>query len=562
MTKKLQMNTHKLKRRLTAVSFLASLLLIMLAVPLQASPPPAVEDPCSALRILDLSELDGGQVRAKVMSGSMIHNQEMTDAEAWQTKRRSRAMAAVLPEDVKAIPDHCLVAGYINPQINFELRLPAIEDWNGKFLLVACDGWCGKISTDATLAGLMHGYATMMNNGGHWGEHPFDGTWAADNIQARRDFAYRANHVAPITAKAIIGTYYGVQPTRSYMTGCSKGGQAGAMTASRYPTDFDGVLMRGPTIDYTSVNVLRCTSLEKAAFTPDGKPRMNAAKVPALQRAVMDACDELDGVKDNLISDPRKCDFDPVTIQCGKGSVGPVCLTEEEVDVVKNIYAPIYSETGEFLYPGSAYGSESAWPGWTLPVTGESPIHGDKLTYSQQCGGDYLRFMAFPESKEPGWHWRTDFNWERDKELLKDIGDMWDVNDPDFSAFRDAGGKMIIIHGWADSAIPAEASIVWYDKVSNAMGGRDAVADFARMFLMPGADHCDGGVGFESFDALKLLDDWVENGKAPDAMIAQQKVDGEVVRERPVYPYPLEAKYKGEGSIDVPQNFESHDPRK
>lgn len=527
-----------------------------------ASPPPPASDKCSVLRITDFSGVGDGAAPTKVMFGTRVRNLEVSEQQAWQNARRARAMGAGIPEDITAIPDHCLVEGYVNPQIQFEMRLPEAGNWNGKFLLVACDGWCGKIAKDATMAGVVRNYATMTHNGGHWGEHPFDGIWASDNVQAKIDFGYRANHVLPMAAKAIIEKYYGSKPKRSYITGCSKGGQAGVMAASRYPEDFDGVIARGPTVDYTRVNVLRCAGIDKAVFDDNGVPRMTARKVPLLQKAVMDHCDAKDGLEDRQISDPRKCDFDPAMIQCGADGVGLNCLTPTEVEVVRKLYAPIYNAKGEQIYPGTAFGSESAWAAWALPIAGNAPIHGDKTTYAQQCGGDFLRYMAFRDSPGPGWDWRSEFDWDRDKHLLTDIGNFWDATNPDLRAFRDAGGKMIVVHGWADAAIPAEASIEWYDDVSAFMGGRDAVTDFARMFLLPGVHHCDGGPGPADFDALALLEKWVEEGEAPDALLTRQVEDGAIVRTRPVYPYPLEAVYRGRGSIDDASNFRPKNPRR
>ncbi|MCG8369169.1 MAG: tannase/feruloyl esterase family alpha/beta hydrolase [Proteobacteria bacterium] len=540
---------------------LIGIALLLLGSAAVASPPPPAADPCSSLRIKDFSQVGDGAAPTKVMFGAMQKSVEISEQQAWQNSRRSRAMNAGIPDDITTLPDNCLVEGYVSPHIRFEMRLPAAENWNGKYLLVACDGWCGKIAKDATMAGVVRNYATMVTDGGHWGEHPFDGIWASDNTQAKIDFGYRANHVLPMAAKAIIKEYYGELPEYSYITGCSKGGQAGIMSALRYPGDFDGVLSRGPTIDYTRVNVLRCANLEKTVFDDDGKPRMWANKVPMLQRAVMDHCDETDGLRDRLISDPRKCDFDPASIQCGTGKVGPNCLTAEEVEIVRKVYAPVTDAKGEVIYPGTPYGSESSWPGWVFPVQGNSPIHGDKLTYAQQCGGDFLRYMAFRDSPGPGWDWRKEFDWDRDHHLLYDIGKLWDATNPDLRKFRDKGGKIIVAHGWADSAIPAEASIEWYDDVSRFMGGYDNTAEFARMFLLPGVEHCDGGPGPEDYDALALLEKWVEEGEAPDSMETRRTEDGELVRTRPVYPFPTETVYKGRGDIDRAENFEPRRPR-
>ena len=523
-----------------------------------ASPPPPVTDSCSALRVLDLTGLMDGPsaMPAKVLSATLTTGQKLTPEQTAQLAKRSRAMGASISESITELPDHCLVDGYVNPHIKFQMRLPAAQDWNSKFLLSACDGWCGRVSEDPTMVGLVRKYASLTTDGGHTGEHLFDGVWAADNMPARIDFGYRANHVLLIAAKAIMKAYYGNEPKYSYITGCSKGGQAGVMAAARYPHDFDGVLARGPTINYTKVNVLRCGGSFKAAVADDGKVRLGAEKAQLIQVAVMEHCDAKDGLRDGLISDPRKCDFDPASLQCPAGESSAQCLTEGEVAALRELYAPVRNSAGKQIYAGVPYGSEGRWPGGILPVAGNTK------TFVSQCSAEYLKYLAFPKTPSPDYNWRRDFNWERDQGQLSEMASVYDADTPDLSRFRDAGGKMLVVHGWSDSEIPALASVDWYDSVSSYMGGRDKVTEFARLFLLPGVNHCDGGIGPYHYDALNALEAWVERGVAPESIMTTRVVDGHVTRSRPSYPYPIEARYKGKGSIDEAANFAPYDPRK
>ncbi|MBL4639253.1 MAG: tannase/feruloyl esterase family alpha/beta hydrolase [Kordiimonadaceae bacterium] len=504
---------------------------------------------------MDFSKISNGDAATKVMSGTLIKGVELTPAEARQISRRGMVMGAPFSATSKRLPDHCLVMGYVSPHIKFELRLPTPENWNNKFLLTACDGFCGKAPSDAPMAGVARNYAAMSTDGGHWGEHPFDGVWAKDNMQARIDFAYRANHVLLMAAKAITKAYYGVQQKYSYMTGCSKGGHAGVMSAQRYPNDFDGIIARDPTINYTKVNVLRCGDTTLAVYDKEWNVLLDASKTPLIQQAVMDYCDDKDGLKDGLISDPRKCDFDPKTIQCGQPGVGPDCLTATETQALIDLYSPILDENGKEIYAGQPLGSEMAWPAWALPTSADDKI------YAYKAYTEYLKYFAF--RKAPGIDFDPrDFDYNRDKGQLADMSHVFDADNPDMRDFRDSGNKLMVLHGWADPAVPPNATIEWYEMVSNTMGGRDQIHDYMRLFLMPGLNHCDGGVGPETFEALSLLEDWVENGNAPDMMMTNKLFQGEVERTRPVYPYPLEAKYKGRGSIDDAKNFEPFDPTK
>ncbi len=522
----------------------------------EASPPPPVTDDCSRLRIVDFTAVGNGEAATKVLTGDRVAESALTGGELWQTARRARVMGVPVAEDKEArLPAHCTVTGYVNPHIKFELRLPEPQNWNGRFLLTACDGFCGKVPSDAPKAGVLRNYATMSTDGGHLSEHPFDGVWAKDNLQARIDFGHRANHVLLMAAKAIIKEYYGEEQKYSYLTGCSKGGQAGVMAASRYPNDFDGIVSRDPTINYSKVNILRCGDTAKAVYGDNGEVLLDSSKTVLIQKAVMAHCDGKDGLEDGMISDPRKCDFDPKQIQCGQPGVGPDCLTETEATALRDLYSPVTDSKGNYLYAGQVYGSEMAWPAWALPLPGdEEPI------YALRAARDYLKYLAFEEAPPVGYDWKS-FDWERDHETLNELAPLYDADDPDLREFEKSGAKLMVIHGWADPAVPPAATIEWYDQVSEFFGGRDNVVDFARLFLLPGNHHCDGGVGPDTYDALDLMVRWVEKGKAPESMLTTKYYDGEVERSRPVYPYPLEAQYKGIGDINDARNFRPHDPR-
>lgn len=521
-----------------------------------AAPAAGPQQQCAGLKSLDLVGLEGGEAATKILSAEYV-----TDLRLDAEQRRGIYFVSRMdgfPQEAPegALPAHCVVKGYINPHIQFEIRLPASDGWNGKFLFSTCNGFCGEVESGVTVNGLLRRYATMTSDGGHVGDSSFDATWARDNLQARIDFGHRANHVAAIAGKAVIQAYYGSAPRYSYITGCSKGGQAGVMAAQRYPNDFDGVLARGPTIDYTGVNLLHCGQKAHAVYKPDGSLALDASRHALIKDAVMAYCDPKDGLEDGLISDPRKCDFDPRSIQCPDGARGERCLSSAEADALRKIYAPVRDKAGNVIYPATDLGSEVGWEHWVLPRDK------DHVVMSSLALRGYISGVAFEKAPPPDYDWR-DFDWDRDRDRLYTVSAIVDATHPDLTAFRDAGGKMIVVHGWADEAVPASATVKWYEDVLRFMGGREKTAEFARLFLMPGMSHCGpGGVGPSSYDALDALEAWVERGVPPDVLLTRQDTyEGPVTRTRPVYPYPIETRYKGRGDIDSAESFGPFLPR-
>ncbi len=518
--------------------------------------PPSPQDQCKALLGINLVHVGNGEASTKILQAEYFEALELDTEQRNAIYVGSRVMSAPERAPEGALPAHCFIKGYINPNVQYEMRLPASADWNGKFLLGACNGFCGKLDAYVTHTGILRQYATMTTDGGHVGDSAFDSTWARSNLQARIDFGYRANHVALLAAKAITKAYYGSEQRYSYITGCSKGGQAGVMAAQRYPNDFDGVIARGPTIDYTGVNLLHCAQKTRAVYNRDGSIALDASRYDLIRKAVLDHCDAQDGLEDGLISDPRKCDFDPGMIQCPGRESGAHCLSATETEALRAIYAPVRDKRGTILYPGVDLGSESQWKRWVLPRDSSHQVM-SMLAFER-----YLTGVAFVNAPPPDYRWQ-DFDWERDRDRLASISTIMDATNPDLRPFRDTGGKMIVVHGWSDEAIAASASIKWYQDISEFMGGRDRVVDFVRLFLLPGVDHCGSdGVGPSTYDALAALEDWVERGQAPETLLTQKEtLNGPVTRSRPVYPFPIETRYRGYGSIDEASSFIPHDPR-
>jgi feruloyl esterase len=525
-----------------------------LLIPTLVQAQSAQEKACEMLRFTDFSQLENGDASTSITSATFVNDQVLTEEDQQKTYKYGLLMAAPVDRYVKRLPAHCNVEGYITPTIRFQIRLPIQQNWNERFLLSSCDGFCGSVQTQRTMAGLVRKYATLTHDGGH-SSMGFDGKWAMSNLQGKIDFAYRANHVLAVAGKAIIEAYYDRHPQYSIIAGCSKGGQAGVMAAQRYPEDFDGVIARGPTINYTKVNLINCMDNAKAILDENDEPLMDASFADVIHQGALQACDDLDGVIDGVIDDPRLCKFDPQVLSCAVND-NKKCLNEAQVKAVQQLYAPSYDSKGNELYGGLPIGSEIEWPFWVMPVAGSSmkPAHFYAAT-------EYMKYVAYPNGSGIK-NWR-DFSYEKEKSRLTHMTPMFDADNPDLREFRDSGGKMIVLHGWSDAAIPAHASIKWYEDMTRFMGGSDVTQDFAQMYLLPGVTHCGlGSSGPNVMDALAALEVWMAKDKAPKFIVASKKGDKdiEVLRTKPIYPYPLEAGYLGKGDINSAQSYTVKSP--
>ncbi|HEU5475382.1 MAG TPA: tannase/feruloyl esterase family alpha/beta hydrolase [Actinophytocola sp.] len=459
--------------------------------------------------------------------------------------------ATVVPAGAE--PEHCDVRGFVEPAVNFQLRLPTAS-YRGRYLQYGCGGFCGLIfPTPFRDCGPRVGdFAVAATDDGHVGEGPFppsDARWAANDQAARDDFNFRAPHVVSVASKRIIAEFYGKPPVASYFDGCSDGGREALLLAQRYPTDFDGVIAGAPAGMWSPL-LLYQAWIARANTDAAGGPVITAAKLPALSAAVLAACDGVDGLTDGQIDDPRGCRFDPATIRCA-GADAPTCLTPAQVDAARKLYAGPTDARGTRLYPGAQpFGSELAWDGWIIanPLFGPEPA-------ATGLADNYLRYLGYPIGTPHSSLAEVRFS---TGELLRLTPEGVDANAMglDLSAFRRAGGKVILWHGWADQGIPPAGTVDYWDRLVDRNGGLRDTQRFARLFMVPAVFHCAGGTTLTEFDPLRELVDWVELGRAPERVIATGRdAAGNVTRTRPVFPYPLRAAYDGSGSIDDAANF-------
>jgi feruloyl esterase len=454
------------------------------------------------------------------------------------------------------VPALCKVEGYVAPQVGFELRLP-LSGWNGKVLTQGCGAMCGTMLGAAGCEeAAARGYACVTTDMGHKGL-PYDGKWAYNNPAAEIDFGHRATHVATVAAKAITERFYARAPQYAYFRGCSTGGRQALVAAQRYPYDFDGIIAGAPVLYQLMGPPLQLFWGTAVNFDKDGKPIFDARKLPLLAAAVTQACDGLDGVTDNVISRPLQCKFDPARLQC-RGADGPDCLTAAEVEVVRKTYAGPTTSAGERLMPsGQVPGSEAAWGAY---------LDGGKAASNYGFGSEVLRYLSFDIDPGPDFE-VTDFDWDKDPQRMS-LSTLTAAN-PDLTLFKQAGGKLIAFHGMQDPAIFFTTTTEYFDLATRAMGGRQEMDTFARLFLMPGMYHCRGGAGVNHADMLGALEAWVERGTAPDAIMGYH-IDTEAKGPaeppvsfdpaaakfaRPLFPYPDTAAYDGSGDWRKAGNY-------
>jgi feruloyl esterase len=441
------------------------------------------------------------------------------------------------------LPAFCRVAGEIRPtkdsSIKFEVWMPA-SGWNGKFMGIGNGGWWGAILYPFIGVALRRGYATASTDTGHDGSSA-DASFALGHPEKVIDFGYRAVHEMTVKAKAIIAAYYGDAPKHSYWNGCSSGGKQGLKEAQRFPRDYDGIIAGAPANFWTHLMVsgiwiAEATRENPAAYIPK-------EKYPLLHKAVLGACDVLDGVKDGLLENPKVCHFDPKVLQC-KDSDGPECLTAAQVEAARRMYAgPKNPRTGEQIFPGLEAGSELGWGSYSSGP--EPPIV-----------ASHFKYLVF---KNPNWDFRS-LNFDSDVALADKLDSgLITATDPNLKEFFAHGGKLFLYHGWNDPAIAPQNTINYYNSVASVMGGSDKVQNSLRLFMVPGMDHCLGGEGPFEFDTISVLEQWVEKGRAPDRVTAVHfpagAISGKPDRTRPLCPYPQVAKYNGSGSTDDASNF-------
>lgn len=465
-----------------------------------------------------------------------------------EVKIESATLIAATPQ----APEHCDVRGVIAPEAKFAVKLPT--NWNNRFYMVGGGGYAGTISHGPMNTGLQKGYATASTDTGHDAAKEPLATFAnpgPNNPHADRkvlDYAYLAVHNTAVLAKQIIKAYYGSAPQYSYWVGCSTGGRQGLMEAQRYPEDFDGYVIGAPVLKISGEQMRGIWNAQAVTAEPG---RLAVEKLPLLAAAVYKKCDGVDGANDNLIADPRRCNFDPATDlpKCAGDVDAKDCFTTGQIAGLKKVYGGVRDSKGKLLYPGQPLGAEVAPPNarsaWIGSIGAEP---GAGLAF----GETFMRFMTRPPLG-PEWTYKS-FNFDTDPAKLVAIAKLIDATNPDLTPLKKRGGKIIHYHGWADALVNAQVSVDYYASVQKKLGAKQT-GEFYKLYMIPGMFHCAGGVGCDRADWFTPLVDWVEKGVAPDVIAGARVQQGTTVMTRPHCVYPATAKYKGSGDLNKAESF-------
>jgi feruloyl esterase len=429
-------------------------------------------------------------------------------------------------------------------KIKIWIAIPA-ENWNGRFVGIGGGGFGGGSAAGVNQPVAL-GYASGSTDTGHEGG---SGSFALDadgrlNWQLIRDNAHVGIHEMTVTGKALTQAMYGAAPKYSYFNGCSTGGRQGLMEAQRYPEDYNGIVSGAPAINWT--RFIPQELWGAVLMNARGNP-LPACKLAAATAAAIAACDAIDGVKDGIIEDPKRCNYDPKPLlgtsagECGS-------FTEADVDVIRKLWQGPRREDGSFLWYGLARGADLN----ALWGSGGNPL-------KPRAFGIALDWFRYFLAQNPQLDWTsiTPSAFERfSDQSMEEYGAVIGTDNPDLAAFRDRGGKAILWHGWADQLITPEGTIDYYTRVQEKMGGAKKTAEFARLFMSPGVGHCGGGAGPSPYGQLDAVRAWVEDSKAPETLTAARRDQtGSNTRSKPLCQYPLVAKYQGTGSTDDAANF-------
>ena len=369
------------------------------------------------------------------------------------------------------LPAFCRVEATARPtsdsEIKFEVWIPPSEAWNGKFQGVGNGGYQGSISYAAMANALRRGYATASTDTGHTGD---DMKFGQGHPEKLVDYGHRAIHVMTESSKLIIRNATGRFAAQSYFVGCSAGGHQALSEAQRYPDDYDGIVAGAP-----AANRIRQTfgflSSWLATHAADGKPILSQAKLALLTKSAVAACDGIDGVKDGVVDDPRRCDFDPAKLACAAGSDEPACLTAPQVEAAKKVYEGTRNpRTGELIFTGWPRGSEGF---------GESAIQGWRQYLVDPAEPMRVGFFRYWLFHNPNWDFRS-IDWERDLAYAEQKLPHMAAVDKDLSPFKKSGGKLLIYAGWLDPVVPPQDTVAYYEGVVEDDGRAAGDARFLR----------------------------------------------------------------------------------
>lgn len=491
---------------------------------------PASTDNVSCADLTSLSITAGTVTRAEVVDAGAF-----TPPVAPGGRTVSRASVT---RTFGGLPAFCQVVAMLRPtddsDITVELWLPLLG-WNGKYQAVGNGAFTGSIRHASMAAALASGYATSSTDTGHIGNTAQFGLGHPEKVI---DFGWRSLHLMAVVAKEAIAAHYDQDLRYSYWNGCSAGGRQAMKLAQRFPEDFDGIVAGAPGQDWTgraaaALRVARHLESNEAARLSEDDRRL-------VHSVALSLCDAADGVEDGIIDSPERCPFDPAILECAGAKDGS-CLTAAQVETVRMLYSSPANPSTQREITGLVPGSELNWTdlGWT--------------NSARATGLEQYRYLVYGDPS-----WTIDrFDFGTDIVRAEEIDDeTLNALDPDLRPFFAHGGKLLAYHGWSDAQISPLNATQYYERVVEFVGSADEVHDSYRLFMAPGMGHCSGGEGPSVFDKMALIEAWVEEGYAPDRVLATRLgPDGEVEMRRPLCPYPARAVYDGSGDPSKGESF-------
>jgi feruloyl esterase len=476
----------------------------------------------------------------------------------------TRVSEAMTVPATAGVPSWCRVTAVVSEpgdsdMITVWIGLP-LQNWNGRFQGTGGGGF--MVGSPASLTPqVAKGYAAAATDGGLVREagdnskppQAVDGSFALNatgglDWSLIRDTAYRGIHEMTLTGKAITQAFYGQAAPRAYFNGCSTGGRQGQMEAQRYPDDYDGILSGAPAVNWTKLHIAQMWGQLVMLET---KNVVAPCKLAAASAAAVNACDADDGVRDGIIGNPRQCRYDPQDL-VGTESASCGRFTATDAQVVREIWQGPRAQDGSFMWYGLQRGADLS------ALNGSGP-NGIATPFPVS-----LSWWRFFIKQNPGWDWHTLNRDNYSQAWMQSVEEfaLISTDDADLSAFRKHGGKSILWHGEADQLIYPQGTIDYFERVLAHSGG-GAAGEFMRLFMAPGVAHCAGGSGPQPTGQLDALVSWVEQGRAPDMLVAESRdPQGQLLRTRPLCPFPKVAVYQGRGSSDDARSFKCAAPPK
>ena len=449
-------------------------------------------------------------------------------------------------------------------ETRFELRLPS--EWSGRFFY---QGGGGNDGTVAAAIGrntgafngpaLTRGFAVVTTDAGHQGGGP---EFGLDPI-ARIDHAYAAHDVTARTAKALITRYYGRPADRSYFVGCSGGGRQGLMFAQRFPDYFDGIVACAPAMSVSSGATIAAAwdtiaYLSAAPVDAAGQRilsrALSNADLELVSQGILSACDAGDGVLDGMVQQASGCRFDPGVLECA-AEKNDRCLSAAQVGALRRAFSGPRDSTGRRLYAPQPWDPGISAPGWRQWKLGTSETATPNAANTTLMAGALAYEFFTPPA--PSFDLTT-FDFDRDPARMEVFSRTYDTyHDAMLATFKERGRKLLVFHGTADGIFSATESVNYFRRLAENNRGFEETRKWARLFLIPGMNHCAGGPATDSYDGLAAIVDWVEKGVAPEHIVAAALPSSRYFpnRTRPLCPYPSYARYTGSGSIERAESF-------